>query len=86
MCGIYRFRRQESLDKVKELEAGVQEIHALTKDLALYFCEDESQIKLQDVLNLFKTFCEQLEKAKTVMRNLYTAECCSWVASSFGGD
>jgi len=39
----------------------------LTKQLALYFCEDEGKLKLQELLSLFKTFCDQLVKAKKVI-------------------
>lgn len=32
----------------------------------MYFCEDEGKLKLQELLSLFKTFCDQLVKAKKV--------------------
>ena len=51
---------------MKKLDEGIAEIHNLTKQLALYFCEDEGKLKLQELLSLFKTFCDQLVNAKKV--------------------
>lgn len=58
---------QGALEKTKKLDEGIAEIHNLTKQLALYFCEDEGKLKLQELLSLFKTFCDQLVKAKKVI-------------------
>lgn len=58
---------QDALKEIKILEEGVQEINMLIKKMAAYFCEDEQKIKLQEVLNLFKTFCDQLTTAKKVL-------------------
>lgn len=52
--------------EVEGLEAGIEGINELTKKVAEYFCEDEKKLKLQEILNLFKTFCDQLNKAKKV--------------------
>ncbi|XP_068701516.1 inverted formin-2-like isoform X1 [Montipora foliosa] len=50
--------------KAQELDSGLAEINDLTKQLAQYFCEDEGKLKLQELLSLFKTFCDQLITAK----------------------
>ncbi|XP_078369378.1 LOW QUALITY PROTEIN: inverted formin-2-like [Oculina patagonica] len=55
---------ENALEKAKKLEEGITQIHNLTKQLAMYFCEDEGKLKLQELLSLFKTFCDQLVKAK----------------------
>ena len=64
---------QGALEKAKQLEEGITEIHSLTKQLAMYFCEDEGKLKLQELLSLFKTFGDQLNKAKKVNKHLF---CC----------
>ncbi|XP_028397616.1 inverted formin-2-like [Dendronephthya gigantea] len=54
-------------DAMKEVEAVEQKLKRLSKlkqDLAEYFCEDESKFKLEDLLVIFKTFCDHLDKAK----------------------
>lgn len=61
------FNFQGALEKTKKLVEGITDIHNLTKQLALYFCEDEGKLKLQELLSLFKTFCDQLVKAKKVI-------------------
>ena len=65
---IYRaiFTEQEALTEVEVLEEGIKEINNLIHKMAVYFCEDEKKIKLQEVLGLFKTFCDQLTTAKKV--------------------
>lgn len=84
------FNFQGALEKTKKLEDGITEIHNLTKQLALYFCEDEGKLKLQELLSLFKTFCDQLVKAKKVNKHidccfsaksgsLYLTAICDWV-------
>ena len=66
---------QGALEKAKQLEEGITEIHSLTKQLAMYFCEDEGKLKLQELLSLFKTFGDQLNKAKKVNKTLVLLFC-----------
>ncbi|KAJ7363371.1 hypothetical protein OS493_011659 [Desmophyllum pertusum] len=61
-----RSNHKRCFKKAKKLDEGIAEIYNLTKQLALYFCEDEGKLKLQELLALFKTFCDQLVKAKKV--------------------
>lgn len=60
------FPVKDALKEIEVLEEGMEKINVLIKKLAAYFCEDEKKLKLQEVLTLFKTFCEQLTTAKKV--------------------
>ena len=57
---------QNALKEVATLEDALKGIKELSQQLALYFCEDEKDVKIQDILKLFKTFSDQLTKAKQV--------------------
>ena len=68
ICVLCIFFFQAAKKKAQELDSGLAEINDLTKQLAQYFCEDEGKLKLQELLSLFKTFCDQLITAKKVKR------------------
>ncbi|XP_046853441.1 inverted formin-2-like isoform X2 [Xenia sp. Carnegie-2017] len=49
--------------EIDELQEKIKTVHKVTKELTLYLCEDESKIKLDDILQIFKTFCLNLNQA-----------------------
>ena len=51
---------------MEEIQGQIKLVHKLTKELTQYLCEDESKIKLDDILNTFKTFCYNLDQAVEV--------------------
>ena len=51
---------------MEEIQAQIKSVHKLTGELTRYLCEDESKIKLDDILNIFKTFCFNLNQAAEV--------------------
>ena len=57
---------QDALKEVENVEQKLKQLNQLRQDLAEYFCEDESKFKLEDLLEIFKTFCNHLHKAKEV--------------------
>ena len=60
------FPLQGALKEVENVEQKLKQLSQLKQDLADYFCEDESKFKLEDLLQIFKTFCNHLDKAKEV--------------------
>ena len=54
------------MKEVEAVEQKLKRLSQLKQDLAEYFCEDESKFKLEDLLLIFKTFCNHLDKAKEV--------------------
>lgn len=57
---------QGALKEVENVEQKLKRLNQLRKDLAEYFCEDESKFKLEDLLQIFTIFCNHLDKAKEV--------------------
>ena len=51
---------------MEDIQGQIKSIHKLAAELTHYLCEDESKIKLEDILNTFKTFCVNLNKAVEV--------------------
>ena len=51
---------------MEEIQAQIKSVHKLTQELTNYLCEDESKIKLEDILNTFKIFCLNLNQAVEV--------------------
>ncbi|CAB4005147.1 Inverted formin-2 [Paramuricea clavata] len=49
--------------EMEEIQEQIKLVHKLTQELTHYLCEDESKIKLDDLLNTFKTFCLNLDQA-----------------------
>ncbi len=60
------FSLQDALKEVENVDQKLKQLSQLKQDLAEYFCEDESKFKLEDLLGIFKTFCNHLDKAKEV--------------------
>ena len=57
---------QDALKEVENVEQKLKQLSQLKQDLVEYFCEDENKFKLEDLLGIFKTFCNHLDKAKEV--------------------
>ena len=57
---------QDALKEVENVEQKLKQLNQLKQDLVEYFCEDESKFKLEDLLGIFQTFCNHLDKAKEV--------------------
>jgi hypothetical protein len=57
---------QECSNEMEEIQGQIKSVHKLTEELTHYLCEDESKIKLDDILNIFKTFCVNLNQAAEV--------------------
>lgn len=57
---------QDAFKEIENVEQKLKQLSQLTQDLAEYFCEDESKFKLEELLVIFKTFCNHLDKAKEV--------------------
>ena len=51
---------------MEEIQGQIKSVHKLTAELTQYLCEDESKIKLDDILHTFKTFCLNLNQAVEV--------------------
>lgn len=51
------------MQEVEKVERKLEKLFQLKKELAVYFCEDESGFKLEDMLGVFRTFCGHLKKA-----------------------
>ena len=49
-----------------ELEDSITEIHLLSDRFAEYVCETPKSFNLEEHLNIFKRFCDNLKKAKEV--------------------
>lgn len=49
---------------IDELLADMEEIDNLSQKLALYFCEDPNQFKLEESLNVLKTFAEKIKQCR----------------------
>ena len=54
---------QLARDEVAELDKDLKEMEELRKELACYFCEDETTFKLEECIKNFNTFCEKFKKA-----------------------
>ncbi|XP_028397641.1 inverted formin-2-like isoform X1 [Dendronephthya gigantea] len=54
---------KECAKEIEEIQGQIKSVHKLTKELTHYLCEDENKLKLDDILNTFKTFCLNLTKA-----------------------
>lgn len=63
------FILQQAKGEIEELELDLQELEELRLDLACYFCEDDTQFKLEECLRIFFLFCEKFKKAIEV--NIY---------------
>jgi hypothetical protein len=53
---------------MEEIQEQIKLVHKLTQELTHYLCEDESKIKLDDLLNTFRTFCLNLDQAAEVRK------------------
>jgi hypothetical protein len=58
--------KQDAFKEVENVEQKLKQLGQLKQDLVEYFCEDESKFKLEDLLGIFMTFCNHLNKAKEV--------------------
>lgn len=58
---------------MEEIQGQIKSVHKLTAELTQYLCEDESKIKLDDILHTFKTFCLNLNQAVEV------SAICVWI-------
>jgi len=54
----------KSKEETSILEKDINEIRTLTNECAEYFCEDPAKFKLDEYLNVFKQFCENIKKAR----------------------
>ena len=60
------FFKQSAFREVTEVEGKFAKLTKLKEELAVYFCEDETKFKLEEILGIFKTFCGNMAKAREV--------------------
>nr|KAG5685518.1 hypothetical protein BaRGS_024255 [Batillaria attramentaria] len=53
-------------EELEETKAKMEKVADLTKKLCAHFCENEKTFKLEECLNIFKTFCEKVIQCKKV--------------------
>ncbi len=57
---------QDAEKEVEKLKEGLQEIDALSKKMAVHFCEEETKFKLEECLDVFKQFCDKVKQCQQV--------------------
>ncbi|XP_065114000.1 FH2 domain containing 3 [Paramisgurnus dabryanus] len=60
--------------RLADVEASLQELDALSKSVAEYFCEDPATFKLEECCSIFHSFCERFERATQENRDREAAE------------
>lgn len=62
------FSSQRAEAKLAEMEMSLQELNALSKAVAEFFCEDPAAFKLEDCCSIFNSFCRRFETAVQVKK------------------
>ena len=55
---------QAAFEVVERFEESCKDIRSSETDFANYLCEDVKKFKLEEVLNIFKQFCDNINTAK----------------------
>lgn len=60
------FFYQEAKDKLKEINKGVTMVNEVSKQVAVFFCEDQAKFELKKFLITIKTFFDQVHRCQKV--------------------
>ena len=76
ITSFHPFSSQDAKEQVESLQEGLAIISKLSDEVAEYFMEDKASFKLQDFLNIFKTFAERVKQANEVSNIIKYQNAC----------
>ena len=63
-CSCIFFQKTQS--EIQILQNELQDVEQLGAQMAQRFCEDKTKFKIEECLDIYKTFCENIHKCQKV--------------------